>query len=550
MKKEIKEGDFIGLSKCINCKNHTNKYCSKKKLSIPNPNTEVSCADFELNKNIKTKEAEFMHQKIDELFGKEKPVFQSLGCGVHNGIRYTGTLVYAKDETPFNAIITNERRYYTGQEITSIFGLKYKFDFEEEVLDSSISNDVIQSYLKHEFKKIPIKEIFYKLKPKHESLMDYHDKRIHSVIVCDTISDHHLPVFNAKGLSYWNAPKGSGKTKEIEYYGQTSFNPIQVANISAASLFRIVASTKCTPLVDNLDNLPEEHLKALNQYMQVCYKRGGKYSRVEENNKGRKSKVYDVFSSFKFNNVSGIHEITLSRCNEFLLMKTNSEKGKSKVNPKDKFWKEIRDQLYISGLEDHEIVKETYENLKVDLNNRDLEITEPILAIAKLVDKKTYDEVLSYFQDSLKNRKIKDLDHKWDYILLNILLDKTDGNPKYLKSKELVEEIAKVLGLIKEDKNYKREIHKISIYIGKFIKSIPLWFENGRLVNGATEYLFKKEDVVKVIKVKEYDDLLDAQTTLPNSTNSTNSIISTNSTKEENMVESVESSRVHTTLEK
>ena len=469
-------------------------------------------------------------EKAEELFGEPKPIFQSLGCGVHNGIRYIGTIVY-DDGKQFNAIITNEPRYYVGTEIKNLFDLNYKFDFDGEILEQSISNDIILKYLRGEFDKfdkLNIKEIFTKIRDKNAELMDYHDDRINDVIACDIISDHHLPVFDSKGLSYWKADRDSGKTKQLEVYAQLTFNPLQVGNVSPASLFRIVASTKATPLVDNLDNLSEEYSKAINQYMQLCYKRGGKYSRVEDVGKSRRSRTYDVFSSFKFNNIIGIDETTLSRCNEFPLLKTTSEKGKLKVNPKDAFWSEIRNQLYISGLKDYNLVKESYENLKVDLNNRDLEISAPILAVAKLVDNETYNRVLSYFKDVLRQRKIRDIAEKWDYLLLKLLIQKINDEPKWIKAKDLSNEIADEL-LNKESKDYEKKKHSISIYLGKFIRSIPLWKSNGRLVNGITEYLFKKEDVEKVIRLKEYDDLL-PQTTLLNSTYSTNSINSTYST--------------------
>ena len=468
-------------------------------------------------------------EKAKELFGKEKPKYQSLGCGVHNGIRYIGTLVYS-DDKPFNAIITNEPRYYVGEEIKKIFGLRYKFDFEDECLEQSISNEVILKYLGGKFIKLSIKEIFYKIKDKNEELMDYHDDRINDVIACDIISDHHLPVFDSKGISYWKADKESGKTKQQEIYAQLTFNPLQSGNVSPASLFRVVASTKATPLVDNLDNLSEEYSKAINQYMQLCYKKGGKYSRVEDIGKTRRSRTYDVFSSFKFNNVIGIDEITLTRCNEFPLLKTTSDKGKLKVDPKDPVWKEVRDQLYISGLEDYYLVKESYENLKVDLNNRDLEISSPILAIAKLVDEKTYDRVLDYFKDVLRQRKIRDIAEKWDYLLLKLLIQRVNNDePKWIKAKELADEISNQI-LNKESKDFDKKKHSISIYIGKFIRGIPLWRSNGRLVNGVTEYWFKREDVEKVIKLKEYDDLL-PEPTLLNSTYPTNSTNSTNSTE-------------------
>ncbi|MCX6742041.1 MAG: hypothetical protein NTX24_02610 [Candidatus Pacearchaeota archaeon] len=468
--------------------------------------------------------------KIDHIFGKPKPVFQSLGCGIHNGHFYFGTVIYAENK-PFDAVITDTGDYHIAypmrDEIKEVFGLNYRFPLYDDMIDYAWSNEGISDFLKGVYNpeemKIILKNQFEKIKKKIEELMEYHDKRIYLSVACDIISTYFLPVWSARGITYFKGDAGSGKTKSASIYGLSAFNPLQAGNITPSALFRTIESTKGTMIIDNFDNLPEDQKNEIIHLLQVCYKKGLKYSRSEEKGKQRRPTTFDTFCNLVLNNIMGLDDVTLSRCNETDLLKTTSDKGKLQPDSKDAFWKIFRDDMHVYALQNWKAVLECYEELDVDLINRDLEKVKPILTIAKIVDEQVYKQLLDYFKEQSELSKVKDLKDDWGYQLLKKIKEIVSQNGDCcIKTETLTDELANLV-LDSEARDYKKQKHGLSIFIGKRIRAVPMWKNSGRMINGKSEYFFKREDIQKLLEIKGYVENSTNPTIPTNSTNPTNS---------------------------
>lgn len=492
-------------------------------------------------KNIDTDKEE-----ITKLLSRPKKEYKCLGIGIHNNIFYFGT-VLDDNNKQFSAIITSDKKIYRNHlveggenghkylvnDIKREFGMDYRFDLFADCIDYSWSNKSIMDYLYYSPQIMSIKELFITIKDKNKSHIYHVDERTHTFIACDIISNYFYPIFNAKGRTYIQAEFGSGKSEQSNIYRLLSFNPLLGGSISPASFERVIESTGGTIIIDNFDNISEEVKPLIYQAIEVYYKKGSKS--IKAAGKDNKPMAFNGFSPLVINNILGLPEVTESRCFKIMMLRTDTALLKlEKINDNDPFWDTMRDQLHLSALTNWKEVKYAYKTLKVDeLNNRNLEIVEAVLTIAKCVGDEEYEELLSYILETFEQQNIKEISDNWDYLLFKELHETISENEtKSIKSRDIAD---KLYPLIFEDgdKNKKQHITKLTRYIGKTLSNLKL-FKKG-LKDGLAYYEIKRVDLDRIIKIKHYHKYLFADKININNTldafnpiNTSNSLDTTN----------------------
>ena len=351
-----------------------------------------------------------------ELLENQIPEFKSLGIGIHTNSEgeeyfYIGTKVYQGSKGS-NAIIRSigdvKIDYYPfgskedpqPNEVRRE-GINYRYPFIAEILDYTWSNDgtpySIKAFCFEEKKEIELKECYEDTHINFKSFMDYQEDMMYVSKSCDVLSSYFLPCFEAKGRTFDNAEKGSGKTRTALLYDLQMFNPLMSADIPKAAMFRIIEGTSASLIVDDFDAIGDEQKQDQIQIIRTGYKKGLKTIRCGRDG-GFTPQPYNIFNSTLINNVGGLDEITQDRCNTYNLIKSTDKKLQDKkLNDKDYKWKFQRDKKYYAAMLHWKKVKETYEELIVEgVSGRNLEIIAPIITIAKLVlDKKTFDKLIS-----------------------------------------------------------------------------------------------------------------------------------------------------------
>lgn len=447
---------------------------------------------------------------------------KSLGMGVHNGVFYYGTVIH-KGSRPCSSVVTSDKKIYCcwpssdprrippDDEIKRDFGLNYRYEFFEESLDHSWENKSIHSWL---FGKplIPsLKELYDDIKKRNELYIYHHDKRVHSFVAVDILSSYFLVLFNAKGRTFFIAERQSGKTEQTKIYQLLVFNPFMYGDGTSSSYFRIVESTKGTPLIEDFDLINEEKKNDQTQLIRVGYKKDIKA--IRSDGYSFRPNSYDLYSSCVINNIAGLDDITTDRCISIMMLRTDKKTlTNNRPNTNDHSWIYLRNQLYTAGLTYWKEVQQTYDELKTEeLGGRDFEKVRPHLAIAKLISQEVYDELLKFFIDLSESSRVRDLETEWGYILICYLyevckdLKKQQKKDGYIPVKDIVNKTwIKALDISKEDRDYKKKIRGYSAFIGKYLSSYSTLFK-GRMVNGCNEYLIKLESVVYLIKLKNYE---------------------------------------------
>ncbi len=445
------------------------------------------------------------------LLAQEKPEFKSLGVGVHDDCFYFGTKVY-EGNNGMDAIITSDKKIciaYPDNNEVKQFGINYRNSFFDSILDYQWSNNSteysIMEFVYRDEKKVELKECYGDSLKNFNEYMDFQEEEIYISRACDVESSFYLPCFEAKGRAFDNAEKGSGKTRAATLYDLQMFNPIMSSDMSGVSYFRCIESTSASIIIDDFDAIDDEKKQSQIQVMRAGYKKGLKAVRIGEDRQ-RTPAAFNVYNSMVINNVGGLDDITLDRCNTYYLIKsTDKKKTDKKLNDKDIKWKIQRDKKYYSALQNWELVKETYENLEVDgLSGRDLERVAPILTIGKIVlDTAKYQKLVNFEKGRIKDQKTKDVSDDWLFQALRVVVNKLGSENKI--ELQLDELVRSIIDIPEDDKNYKKRKHGVSIYLGKCFRNTPL-FKSGKVHGGYVKYFFTSAGVLKFLEIRDYLD--------------------------------------------
>jgi hypothetical protein len=466
-------------------------------------------------------------ERLRELLSKPKVPRKSLGVGVYNGVFYFGTAVSYRGRT-FSAIVTSDKRLLVGynenNEIKNDFGLDYQTEYDEDILIYPWQNSMIELYLQDGYALWSVQELFERIRELNKKYVYHVDERIHDYVACDIISNYLYPIFDTKGRTYFNAPKGSGKSRQTKVYELLSFNSILSSRITAAGLFRTTESVGCTHLIDNFDSLPEDTKKELLNLIQTGYQNNAKVILIGD--RSRRAEKYAVFCPMVINNIVGLDEITLDRCFTIKMLK-NREFQRSKPRAKDQIWEDVRNQLRFNALDRWKEFEACYETMNVpEISGRELEVTEGVLCAAKVVGQEIYNKVLSLIKDTFEEKKKnKDLSSDKAWLLYSLVLTKLgDLKEDWYRITDLSDVLTpQFYGITSEHKLWFNSKLKTSKAIAKLINLNPLIMDEDKRAGHANfpEVRFVKDKILRWLEANDYPtspNLIEPTPTSPNLT--------------------------------
>lgn len=346
--------------------------------------------------------------------------------------------------------------------------------------------------------KVDINRLDSLIKWVQDYYMDVYDEKLTTLTTYYIIATYLYELFDSIGYLFLCSDSGTGKTKWASIIQSCSFNSINATNTTESAMFRIVEQSKGTLFIDDYEKIEETKKNSIDQLLKVGYKKGGKTCRSEKVGDTFVPVFFDVYCPKVITNTEGLDSITYSRCIPLHLIKTMNNKGK--LNPKstDLFWQSIRDCCYYWALVNWKEVKQNYASIHVDsLNNRDLELVKPILAVAKTFGEDKYEEVLGTVEKIFDNRDMFDFSSDWDFILFNALhqyFESPDPTVnEWIKTKDCLDLMLQHMNFDEDDK--KRPSVK---WVGRLLSRIDL-FEKKREAAGV-KYRLTLENVEKYMR--------------------------------------------------
>jgi len=503
----------------------------KSECGVHHMDKKLAQADWQnhIRKCLASADAEKQKKfKIEQFLSEEKPIFQGIGAGIHDGQMYFGTNVYRGNKI-FTAIIVSNKKIFIDfgekdrNEIKENFGLNYRFDFFGDNLAydwANIGPFSISEFLESAKEPPSFRELYDEILAIQKKVIWHYEPAFHEWTACDLLATYFNEIFSARGRTFHCAEKESGKTTQLLLYKELAFHPLASGNISGASIYRTIESCKPTILIDDYDAIPDEQRVSTEQSLRVGYKKGMRAIRCDD----KRPIGFDIFSHMLINNCGGLDDISESRCSVHTFMKKPNNVELESLNKLKIDWQLLRNKLYYMGLSRWQEVQAVYSTLAVEqLHNRELENDLPVLAIAKLVGDDVFESVLDYVIKRNRERAQKSNEDDFRVAVLGFLKIKLAEQKRVrIRSREIAEALLEEQkGIGADDKNYGRELRAFSKLIGEFLSKQSPYIMR-KMIHGAWNYELEHNGWTSVVQTKGWlnlFDLTDAPTTQPNPPN-------------------------------
>ena len=368
--------------------------------------------------------------------------------------------------------------------------LKLRFiPFKVESIENRWSNESIIDFLNNGTDVKP-KEVFEEIKAllkKHIFLEeDYYD-----FIALWIIGTYFHPMFESYPYLFIIGTKRSGKTKLLQLISLLSFNGVLTGSITEASTFRPTQYLRNTLCIDEIERVSGKEMANYRDLLKMGYKKGLLIRRQGE----RKRDVtyeFNVYCPKVLANIQGFEEIledrgfpiVIERCIDPKIINTFI----SIENPEIK---KVRDDLYLllmsnivyqmsnvinvnmSQNSDISDISDGRYNTTQLIKGRWLELSYPILTIAKQVDKPILEKMLNFIDNLLKKKEAIDIvesrDNKFLYCLIDFIQDKNPN--EFFEISELKNHLLAIEG---------DEYWITNHWIGKALRRLNVIIEEGR----------------------------------------------------------------------
>jgi hypothetical protein len=343
--------------------------------------------------------------------------------------------------------------------------------------------------------------------------------------------------FSTYPYLFFNAMKGSGKSRLLALIKNLSYNGKHIVSVSESVLFRTAYnSTFC---IDEFESVASKDKGALRELLNAAYKNGMCVERAKKISINKEDKYvtekFNVYCPIAMANIWGMENVLSDRCISLIIEKSNDQLKTrliedfendtivcmlkeiiSVVNvstiPKNMYielWNEYILHKYINNITN--TTNTNYTNLfnkieETKLDGRHLELFFPLFIIANYISEEILDKTIESAVNMVKEKKAEDIIENRDIALIDFISDMEETN-EFILVGDLTKKFKE---FIKEDDEDAKWIN--SRTIGRSLKRLNMILEKRRVGKGIEvriNYLKAKEKIgIFKDKKKEEGEIL------------------------------------------
>jgi len=263
-----------------------------------------------------------------------------------------------------------------------------------------------------------------------------------------TILTYAYPAWSAVPYLSIGGPLGSGKSRVFEVLSRVAYNPIHSSNMTAPCLFRTLHTQGGILLLDEAERLRNRTPDAgeIRSILLCGYKEGSRAYRMERIGDTFRPISFDVYGPKAIAGISSLPAALASRCIKIMMFRAakDSPIPKRCIDENMKIWTDLRDDLYAMALTKGTsfIEMASWQPECEGINGRELEVWQPILAMAKSVEDAGAGGLLEIMKEhAIKSAEStnEDIVPESDEILVRLLKEQLADKPWGITAGELLE---------------------------------------------------------------------------------------------------------------
>jgi len=272
-------------------------------------------------------------------------------------------------------------------------------------------------------------------------------------------------IFRYYPYVWLHAEKQSGKTLLMETLSPIAFNGEHIINPTESVIFRDISNNLITMFIDEVEQLrkrDKDTYGSLISILNAGFNKTGVVKRTESTHQGGfVVKAYSAYSPKMFAGINDIDDVLQDRTVRIPLLRKKDDEAVQRYKETAEIidlQRSIRDELYMFALTYAKDIAEVYHASgdviqgMSHLNNRELDIWEPVFLLANVIDSQAENTKLTDTMEGLSKKSVEEkqsdnISQNETYKLLNVvkvMLDEVstiqeDGNIKVFDAKEVFE---------------------------------------------------------------------------------------------------------------
>ena len=311
-------------------------------------------------------------------------------------------------------LITSDKRLFSLKEAQ-----KEGFILKHESVDiTRFSTKAIGLFLEGKY-EISIPDLYKKVYAYIKRFICFPDEAYLHYAVLWVMGTYVFMLFRYYPYVWLNAEKGSGKTLLMEILSAIAFNAELITNPTESVIFRDISNNLITMFIDEVEQLRKRDKDTYGSVISLLnagFNKAGVVKSTESTPKGAfVIKAYTAYSPKMFAGINEIDDILQDRTVRIPLLrkKDNETVQRYKETPEIlDLQRSIRDDLYVFALTYAKEIAEYYHKEGITgmdhLNNRELDIWEPVFLLANLVDKHSDSKNLTPIMETLSRKSLQE----------------------------------------------------------------------------------------------------------------------------------------------
>ena len=337
---------------------------------------------------------------------------------IHPAQDYTnGMMVFTVNVKDTPCLITSDRRLFALADAT-----QEGFIIKHDTVDTTrFSAKGITAFLDGTY-EINIPTLYEKIYSYVKRFIHFPDEAYLSYISLWLMGTYVFMLFRYYPYVWLNAEKQSGKTLLMEVSSAISFNGELIISPTEAVIFRDISNNLITMFIDEVEQLRKRDKDAYGSLISLLnagFNKAGVVKRCEANGEGTfVVKSYSAYSPKMFAGISEIDDVLQDRTVRIPLLRkkddetTQRYKGTLEIL---ELQRSIRDDLYVFALSYAKDLAEYYHKEGPDgieglshLNNRELDIWEPVFLLANVIDSLSGNMNLTGKMEALSKKSLEE----------------------------------------------------------------------------------------------------------------------------------------------
>lgn len=312
---------------------------------------------------------------------------------------------------------------------------------------------------------VSIPGVYWKVYNYIKRFICFPDDSYLSFITLWVMGTYLFMIFRYYPYVWLNAEKGSGKTLLMEILSSIAFNGELITNPTESVIFRDISNNLIAMFIDEVEQLrkrDKDTYGSLISLLNAGFNKAGVVKRTESTGQGGfVVKSYSAYSPKMFAGINEIDDVLQDRTVRIPLLRKKDDETVQRYKERAEIvdlQRSIRDELYMFALIYAKDIAEVY-HAQGDviqgmshLNNRELDIWEPVFLLANVIDAQENSTRLTDMMEALSKKSVDEkqsdsVSQNETYKLLNVvkvMLDEVktlqeDGSIKVFDSQEVFE---------------------------------------------------------------------------------------------------------------